>query len=387
MNVKQVVLIAAILLTMFVMPAVAADNSVVEYTADGTYELTIPKEIPLDTSAKSGSAEIKLTKCVIDSGDTIAVTMTSENEMNLMHSTGLLLGYGAKSSDGVVITNGGIVLSVVDDGVSTDMLEGTELIQFSLNEDVVIKKAGSYTDTLSFTVEIYTNKVASVEELANAFTNAGEGDTILVAAGDYASFPTPAKGVSIVGTLDENGEPATTFNSDSGRLLSTTLEDVTFKNLKLTGDDVVRYSYAKGDVVFEGCTIEMDGDGFYGVHFDGNAGGTVTLKDCTITGFNAFAAALEMVTFENCVFKGNGISAYNGANLWGSATMIKCEFTFDGTSTYEWIDCIGVGKTYVFTDCTVNGVDYTPDNFESYKDFIDLGNDVTVKINGVDCVL
>lgn len=91
-----------------------------------------------------------------------------------------------------------------------------------------------------------------------------------------------------------------------------------------------------------------------------------------------------MVTFEGCTFKGNGKSGYNGANLWGSAKMINCEFTFNGSTSNEWIDCIGADKTYEFVNCTVNGVAYTADNYAEYGDIFSR-NHVVVKINGVDC--
>ena len=110
----------------------------------------------------------------------------------------------------------------------------------------------------------------------------------------------------------------------------------------------------------------------------------VIFRNCKISGFNTLGAGLTMVTFEGCTFVGNGKSAYNGANLWGSAKLINCEFTFDGTTKTEWIDCKGGSdKTYEFVNCTVNGVKYTAENYQSYK--IYSSSDKTVKINGVDC--
>ena len=64
--------------------------------------------------------------------------------------------------------------------------------------------------------------------------------------------------------------------------------------------------------------------------------------------------------------------------------MINCEFTFNGSTANEWIDCIGTDKTYEFTNCTVNGVDYTNENYTDF-DEIESRNHITVKINGVDC--
>ena len=94
-----------------------------------------------------------------------------------------------------------------------------------------------------------------------------------------------------------------------------------------------------------------------------------------------------MVTFEGCTFVGNGKSGYNGANLWGSATLKNCEFTFNGTTTYEWIDCIGADKAYSFENCTINGVAYTAENYTEYLANIESSNEITVMINGVDCAM
>ena len=80
------------------------------------------------------------------------------------------------------------------------------------------------------------------------------------------------------------------------------------------------------------------------------------------------------------------MSGYNGANLWGSAKLVNCEFTFDGSTANEWIDCIGADKTYEFVNCTVNGVDYTPANFTEYGDIFSR-NHVKVTINGTECQL
>ena len=93
-----------------------------------------------------------------------------------------------------------------------------------------------------------------------------------------------------------------------------------------------------------------------------------------------------MVTFEGCKFVGNGKSGYNGANLWGSAKLVNCEFTFNGTTANEWVDCIGADKSYEFVNCTINGVEYTSDNYTTYSQIFS-SNNATVKINGVDCAL
>ena len=221
------------------------------------------------------------------------------------------------------------------------------------------------------------------------------GATVNVMAGEY-TFPSSsvAEGVTIVceegtvftGNSKLNIKGATvvgaTFSNPSGNAVDQTINGK-FENCTFTGSNALRYCYVGETCEFENCVF--DGS-TYGIHFDGGTNKNVTFRNCTISGFNAFAAAINMVTFEGCTFVGNGKSGYNGANLWGSATLKNCEFTFDGTTQYEWIDCIKADGQYSFNNCTVNGEAYTSDNYTSFPD-ISSRNNVTVKINDVDCAL
>ena len=173
-----------------------------------------------------------------------------------------------------------------------------------------------------------------------------------------------------------------TFKNDSGNAVGGTING-TFKNCTFTGSNALRYCYAGENVVFENCVF--DGD-LYGVHFDGGAN-DATFKNCVFSGFNAFGSALTLLTLEGCTFKAGRCKTYNGANLWGSTKMKDCKFIFDGSVTYEWIDCISTSGTYSFDNCEINGVAYTADNYTSYLYYIESRNDITAKINGVDCAM
>ena len=222
---------------------------------------------------------------------------------------------------------------------------------------------------------------------------ATEGATVFVSAGEY-TFPGSsvaagvtincAEGVVFTGTTNLNIKGATvvgaTFSNPGGTAVNETING-TFKNCTFEGTNGVRWAYAGETVVFEDCVFSGS---TYGVHFDGGAN-DVIFRNCTISGFNALAGAIEMVTFEGCTFKSNGKSGYNGANLWGSAKMVDCEFTFDGSCGNEWIDCIGADKAYEFVNCTVNGAAFNESNFADYNENIFSRNNVMVKINGVDC--
>ena len=235
--------------------------------------------------------------------------------------------------------------------------------------------------------------VASAEELTEAIKNVDASKTtvINVATGEY-TMPSGlnknvtlncAEGTVFTGQSNLNISGATvigaTFSNPTGSATRNTING-TFKGCTFDGSNASRYNYAGETVVFEDCVFSGD---VYGIHFDGGEN-DVIFRNCTISGFNALGSALTLVTFEGCTFKGNGRSGYNGANLWGSAKMVNCEFTFDGTTSNEWIDCIGADKTYEFENCTVNGVAYTADNYTEYGDIFSHNNTV-VKINGVDC--
>lgn len=204
-------------------------------------------------------------------------------------------------------------------------------------------------------------EVESQEEL-NAALDAGIPN-ISVPAGEY-TFPSNKlsegttlyceEGTVFTGTSSLNIDGATvvgaTFSNPNGSVVSQTING-TFKDCTFTGSNGLRMCYAGETVVFENCVF--DGS-VYGVHFDGGAN-EIIFKNCTISGFNATAAAIEKVTFEGCTFVANGKSNYNGVNSWGSTDYINCTFVFDGTAGNEWVHLRTAGKTMTFTNCVVVG--------------------------------
>ena len=290
-----------------------------------------------------------------------------------------------KSKDGAVIN--------WREGNSIEGVVADKVFAVWVDED-----AAAYADKVivnGASVRIEGSAVAkNADELKNALQS--NASYIYLVAGEYTTFPAAdfkagqtlvcAEGVVFKGKFGLNINGATvigaTFSNPSGTAVAGNING-TFKNCTFEGSNALRSCYAGETVVFENC--EFSGS-TYGVHFDGGDNKEITFKKCKLSGFNAFAAALKMVTFEKCTFVGNGKSGYNGANLWGSAKMIACEFTFDGTAATEWIDCIGADKTYEFTNCTVNGVAYTPDNYTEYSKIFSRNN-TKVTINGEECQL
>ena len=230
-------------------------------------------------------------------------------------------------------------------------------------------------------------------ELKDSIDKMEEGETVVVAEGNYGAFPKVGKNVTIYceeGTVFE-GKSGLSINgstvvgatfSNPGDTAATSTINGSFKDCDFVGGNGLRWAYAGETCYFENCLFEGS---LYGAHFDGGAN-DVTYKNCVLSGFNAFAGAITQLTFDGCTFK-DGPSAYNGANLWGSTTFKNCEFTFDGSASTEWIDCISTTGTYKFENCTINGVPYTAENYKDFLDYIWSRNDITVKINGTDCEL
>lgn len=239
-------------------------------------------------------------------------------------------------------------------------------------------------------VASYTVSAADADALKAALEDGAT--TINLAAGEYtmpaANF-TPntvincAEGTVFTGSSSLNINGATIigaeFSNPAGNAVGGNING-TFKGCEFTGSNATRYTYAGQTVVFEDCVFSGD---VYGIHFDGGEN-DVIFRNCTISGFNGLGAELTMATFEGCTFVGNDKSGYNGANLWGSAKLVNCEFTFDGTTANEWIDCIGADKTYEFVNCTINGEAYTAENYKEFDEIFSR-NDVAIKINGVEC--
>lgn len=223
----------------------------------------------------------------------------------------------------------------------------------------------SDTDVTTFTFDIENNEVHNTPSamVSDWVANAQSGDVVEIPAGEYA-FPAASfkEGVTLKceegtvftgqSSLDINGAivEGATFSNESGTAVRSTING-TFKDCVFEGSNGLRYCYAGETVVFENCVFSGS---TYGAHFDGGSN-DIIFKNCTFSGFNAFGSAVTLVTFDECTFKSNGKSGYNGANLWGSTKMINTEFTFDGSAATEWIDCISADKTYEFTGCTING--------------------------------
>lgn len=212
--------------------------------------------------------------------------------------------------------------------------------------------------------------------------------TVEIAAGTYTFPKSFAKGVTVVceeGTVFDGGSSAISldingatvigaeFTSSADRVITGTVNG-TIKDCTFTGDRALRYCYAGETCVFENCVF----DGVvYGVHFDGGEN-DATFRNCTFSGFNTFGHAITLLTLENCNFKSNGKSDYNGVNLWGNTNLVGTKFYFDGQAANEWISAASADIEISFTDCEI------VDSEKSLTDWLDESNDpgTVFTING-----
>ena len=140
---------------------------------------------------------------------------------------------------------------------------------------------------------------------------------------------------------------------------NTTLDNVTFKNCTFStrNDNKTNCIYnatINNGATFDGCTIYGD---TYGINF-AYVNGTLTLKNCDISGWNSFGSGTNSkVVIENSTFHK---SIYNKLRFYQNADVTNC--TFDSK----------------FLESDMSGEIY---NYGEFKAGIDVNaNDVTVKL-------
>ncbi len=320
-------------------------------------------------------------------------------------------------SDGAtVIVNGGTFVgpkgTAADSGAAVNVQENSTVIinggSFSggknntlASKGTLIVKGGAFDqDPSAYVADGYKvvgaanlYKVVPADDTTTAVANdneslkaalQGDATNIIVGAGNY-TFPASdvkegmtlecAEGTVFTGNSSANINGATvkgaTFANEDGYAVSGTI-NANFKDCTFTGDSGMRWATAGETVVFENCVFD---GADRGAHFDDGAN-DVIFKHCTFSGFNAFGAAITKLTLEDCTFKPNGKSKYNGLNLYGNTEVKDCTFVFDGTAS-EWIDLEGDNVTVEFTNCVV-----TDGKNEKQFKVGDYGENNTIIING-----
>ena len=208
-------------------------------------------------------------------------------------------------------------------------------------------------------------KVDSDKELEYALADAKSGDTVVVAAGEYAALTGVKDGVIIeatgaifTGVSNATGDGAkivgATFKNEfvSEKYCFTgSMTNTTFDNCVFEAYSSARWCYAHGEIVFNNCKFGTE-QSWRGIHYDSGEG-KVTFNNCDLYGFQAFGGTLEKVTFNECnFFKGRST---NVVNMYGTFEYNDCEFVAEYNC-----DCAGNGVVAAFNGCSyVDGSDIT----------------------------
>ena len=302
-----------------------------QYVNDGEAKVTLNIDGLKVKSQKKAAIVVKSTKGADINIKNIDITEVADDKANAVW-----VDEDTKAYAGLVTVTGA---SMIVEGVAPIEGETPEDIQAKLNAAVTVENA-----------------------------------VVQLPAGEYTFPKNFAKGVTVIceegtvfngkSSLNINGATVmgATFKNQSGSAVGGTVNG-TYKNCVFDGSNALRGCYAGETVVFENCVFTGD---VYGVHFDSGSNDAI-FRNCTLSGFNAFGAALTELTFEDCTFVANGRSGYNGINMWGNTNLIRCEFTFDGSVT-EWVDVVNSNKSFKIEDCTVNGQPFVLSDLGIYGD-------------------
>ena len=251
---------------------------------------------------------------------------------------------------------------------------GTDFsIQLLAAQDTV--EADSFDDQYDANAEY---PVATQSEFATALSAAASSTgetTIVLSDGDYViPAGTTISNLTLVGdkntsvdtvnvasgatltNLEADGITFTSSNTNdwTGIISYSTLDGATFTNCVFSTKGEERdnniYGPTLNNVTFDNCTIYGD---VYGLNAS-YVNGTLTVKNCDITGWNSFGGAQNSsytsnVVIENCTFHK---SEYGVLRFYQDATVTNCVFD----SNVSAIDCNASGKTISITGCTIKNV-------------------------------
>ena len=168
------------------------------------------------------------------------------------------------------------------------------------------------------------------------------------------------------------------FNGDT-KAISVGGSDVIIKNAKISGAfrGIIFWDNIGGDNVIENCIID---NVIYTFNINASSvepGTTLTVKGSTLNGWTSYSGCMEKVTFIDCKLgKSNG---YANMVAYADTEIKNCEF-YDG---YRF-GAGATGKTFTFTNCKIDGVKITAENFaEIFGDVDATLKGCTVVVDGV----
>lgn len=352
MKVKQVLMIAAVLLAMFIVPAAAdspSQTTTVSYSSDATFTIIYPGDsVTLDEGSVSGPAGIQMD--TIAPGSLVKLSISSGDDgFVLKHAYDSTYTLDYQVLDGTTELNNGDLIITADAGI---MDEQVKSLSFSVNTEN-LQAAGAYEDTLTFTAEyIASPYVRSQVEAQAALDNAVPGTTIRLAPGvNYGTLylrPSANEGVTKkVDWIGNNYHYETyslfkdlTIIGASGAIVDAIkIEGGTYYNTEHSQSatyPVMLSLIELKDVVIDGVTFT--GNGGYDPQGHGNA---INLAGSNIK--------VDGLTLKNCVMQD---SNDNNRLLYKTEKTTSVHtYTYDST-TYTFSPTL---KDITVTGCTLNG--------------------------------
>lgn len=127
-------------------PSPETSTTNVTYTVNPSYTVTIPENVVLDSTTKSGTATVKAENVTVAYGQSVKVALATDFTVNT--AEGAALKYKVLTGNGVFpVRNGDPVLTVPSG-------RGESTLTFKLDDNAEVVYSGTYTDRVTFTVSV-----------------------------------------------------------------------------------------------------------------------------------------------------------------------------------------------------------------------------------------
>lgn len=298
MKVKNVLMIAAVLLAMLAVPAMAAEtgdkNMPVKYSVSQTYVISIP-DAGVTLGETAVTADVGIIEAQINPGNKVNLRISSDDGVwKLTHATASdSLTYTIRNTtSGNAHVNNDVVVTTPENVKYDDSTMSS--LTFALDAKQKPQFAGDYTDTLTFTGSIVSSSIeadvkAEVSDSNNAEQLLDKNAEVIELTLqeditlDTTAWETLAHGGSDTKTITINGNGKTlTFNlkdSDWAHVVTNNNAKLVLNNVKIATDGYNSGHWKRLGVHFA-CPVEMNGvESTVLLGFKNDA----TLNDVTIT--------------------------------------------------------------------------------------------------------
>lgn len=231
----------------------------------------------------------------------------------------------------------------------------------------------------------FPTEVSSAEDLNESLNN---GNYVIL----NGDVKTETNMVMNGGTLDGNGQTVNAYDVATNSDCAITTIGGTVQNVTIVGDELATRAIGSGstgtyslteDLYIKNVTIDKV---MYAINGSGVAGTKVVVSDSIVNGWISYSG-IDSFEFTNCTL-GTGNSYLGYMVVYGDTSFTDCTFdSFEGMC----FDTSGkVGATVTFDNCTFDGEKVTADNFKTlFKadgddvDFQKLIDNCTIIVDGV----